>query len=243
MRIELLTPARRPPDQRGLQPRLHAARRDHGVVLPDPVDPQHLRQFPHPADDRRARPRLPAAQPARAGTSTSSAGCSRSACWSRGGVDTGWTFYTPLSSMFANGQRGAGGDGDLHRRLLVDPHRPELHRHHPQAARAGHDLGPAAAVRVVALRDLADPGAGDAGAGDHAGADRGRAAVRPRHLRSRARRRSAALPAPVLVLQPPGRLHHGAAGASAWSASWSRRRRASRSSATGSWRAPPSPSR
>ncbi|MBW8783193.1 MAG: cbb3-type cytochrome c oxidase subunit I, partial [Novosphingobium sp.] len=40
------------------------------MVLPDPVDSQRLRQFPHPADD---------------------------------GVDTGWTFYTPLSTAYANG--------------------------------------------------------------------------------------------------------------------------------------------
>ena len=36
--------------------------------------------------------------------------------------------------------------GDLHRRLLVDLDRAELHRHHPPHARAGADLVPAAAV-------------------------------------------------------------------------------------------------
>ena len=44
----------------------------------------------------------------------------------------------------------ADGARHLHRRLLVDPHRAELHRHDPQDARAGHDLVPAAAVRLGA---------------------------------------------------------------------------------------------
>ena len=45
---------------RHLQQAVHAAWRDHGVVLPDPVDPQHARQFPAAADDRRAGRGLPA---------------------------------------------------------------------------------------------------------------------------------------------------------------------------------------
>ena len=51
-------------------------------------------------------------------------------------------------------------------RLLLGPDRPQLHRHHPQAARAGPDLVPAAGVRLVDLCDQPDPRAGDAGAGD-----------------------------------------------------------------------------
>ena len=54
-------------------------------------------------------------------------------------------------------------------------HRRELHRHHPHAARAGHDLVPPAAVRLGDLRDEPGDGAGDAGAGDDAAADHGRA--------------------------------------------------------------------
>ena len=53
-----------------------------------------------------------------------------------GGVDTGWTFYTPFSTMFSNTHVVADGDRRVHRRLLVDPHRAELHRHHPHDARA-----------------------------------------------------------------------------------------------------------
>ena len=44
------------------------------------------------------------------------------------------------------------GARHLHRRLLVDPHRPELHRHHSPHARAGPDLAPPAAVLLVELR-------------------------------------------------------------------------------------------
>ena len=43
-------------------------------------------------------------------------------------------------------------------------------------------------------------------------ARRGRAGAAPRHLRSEARRRPGALPAPLLVLLAPGRLHHDPAG-------------------------------
>ena len=54
----------RPGLARHLQQALHRARRDHGVALPDPVDPVGARQLPAAADDRRARPRLPAPEPA-----------------------------------------------------------------------------------------------------------------------------------------------------------------------------------
>ena len=40
------------------------ARRDHGVLLPDPVDSGGARQLPDPADDRREGPGVPAHQPA-----------------------------------------------------------------------------------------------------------------------------------------------------------------------------------
>ena len=40
-------------------------------------------------------------------------------------------------------QRDPDGARHLHHRLLVDPHRPQLHRHDPPDARAGHDLVPA----------------------------------------------------------------------------------------------------
>ena len=67
-----------------------------------------------------------------------------------GGVDTGWTFYTPYSSTYSNTARHHGGDGRVHHRVLVDLHRPEFHRHDAQDARAGADLVPLAAVRLGA---------------------------------------------------------------------------------------------
>ena len=92
-----------------------------------------------------------------------------------GGADTGWTFYAPYSTTTPiDGVPGAVRR--LHPRLLVDPDRPQLHRHHPHAARAGHRLDAAAAVRVGDLRHQHHPGAGDAGARADAGARRHRAA-------------------------------------------------------------------
>ena len=85
-----------------------------------------------------------------------------------GGVDTGWTFYTPLSAPPTRTPTSiATGLGHLHQRLLVDPHRPELHRHHPPDARAGPDLVPPAALHLVALRDQPDHGPGHAGDRHH----------------------------------------------------------------------------
>ena len=130
-----------------------------------------------------------------------------------GGVDTGWTFYTPYSATGSNTNVVPVGARHLHRRLLVDPDRPELHRHHPPDARARHDLVPPAAVRVGALRHQPGPGARHAGDRHHHRDAGRRARLRLRHLRPGPRRRPGAVPAPVLVLLAPGRLHHDPAGA------------------------------
>ena len=76
--------------------------------------------------------------------------------------------HAVLARMFSNTHVIASRRRHLHRRLLLDPDRPELHRHGPQHARARPDLVPAAAVRLVDLRHQHHPGAGDAGAGDDA---------------------------------------------------------------------------
>ena len=46
IRLELLTPAGRPGQRGDLQQAVHHARRDHGLLLPDPVDPGRARQLP-----------------------------------------------------------------------------------------------------------------------------------------------------------------------------------------------------
>ena len=51
-----------------------------------------------------------------------------------GGVDTGWTFYTPLSTAYSKGHVVRGRRRHLHRRVFLHRDRPELHRHHPSAA-------------------------------------------------------------------------------------------------------------
>ena len=104
-----------------------------------------------------------------------------------------------------------GRDGrarHLRRRLLVDPDRAQLHRDDPQDARPGPDLVPPAALRLGALRDRPHPGARHARDRDHDPAGGGRAGLPPRLLRSRPRRRPDPVPAPLLVLLAPGRLHH-----------------------------------
>ncbi len=105
----------------------------------------------------------------------------------------------------------SGLAGRVHPRLLVDPHRPQLHRHRSHAARAGHGLDAAAAVRLGHLRDQHHPGAGDAGHRPHRHAGRDREGRTLRLFRSKPGRRSGPVPAHVLVLLAPGGLHHGAA--------------------------------
>ena len=68
-----------------------------------------------------------------------------------GGVDTGWTFYAPYSTTSSHTNVIPMALGILVTGFLVDPHRAELHRHHPPDAGPGHDLVPHAAVSLVAL--------------------------------------------------------------------------------------------
>ncbi len=69
-----------------------------------------------------------------------------------GGLDTGWTFYTPYSSVSSQTAVTTAAPRRVRHRLLVDSHRPELHRHRAPHARAGHDVVPHAALRVGAVR-------------------------------------------------------------------------------------------
>ncbi len=84
-----------------------------------------------------------------------------------GGVDTGWTFYTPYSSTYSQHPGDPHGAGRLHRRFLVHPHRIELHRHDSQDARSGSDLVPAAAVHLGDVCNQPDLHARHAGHRDH----------------------------------------------------------------------------
>ena len=130
-----------------------------------------------------------------------------------GGVDTGWTFYTPYSSTYSNTYVMADGLGVFITgfssiltglNFIVTIHKmraPGLTWFRLPLFVWSH------------LRHQPDHGPGHAGAGDH---DRCSLALervlRHRHLRSGAGRRPAPVPAPVLVLLAPGRVHHGPAG-------------------------------
>ena len=61
MRLQLAVPEQHRPLAAGLQPPVHHARHDDGVPRRH-ADPLRLRELPRAADDRRARPGLPAPQ-------------------------------------------------------------------------------------------------------------------------------------------------------------------------------------
>ncbi len=129
------------------------------------------------------------------------------------GVGAGWTIYAPLSTIGPS----RPGHGLRHPvaapgRRLLDSRRDQLHHHHLQHARAGHDAAQDAAVRVERAGDGLPAAVVAAGAGrrHHHAADRPQ--LRHLLLQCRRRRRSAALPAPVLVLRPPRGLHSDPAG-------------------------------
>jgi hypothetical protein len=128
-----------------------------------------------------------------------------------GGVDTGWTFYTPLSTNYAMVRHCRGGRR-LCGRILLDRDRREFHCHRAHVARSRHDLVSPAAVRVGDVYREHGHGAGDAGAGDVASTGHRGTCVRVADFRCRPWRRPGPLPASVLVLQPPGRLHHDSSG-------------------------------
>ena len=128
-----------------------------------------------------------------------------------GGVDTGWTFYTPYSTTYSNswviatalGIFVAGFSSILTGlNFIVTVHRMRapgmtwfrmpLFVWANYATSLIQVLGtPVLAVTIVLLFV--------------------RARLPPRHLRPRPRRRPGALPAPLLVLLAPRRVHHGAA--------------------------------
>ena len=96
IRIELATPGGRLRPARHLQPPVHAARRGDGLPLHHPGHPGGARELPHPAHARREGRRVPAPQPAVLVHLHRSAALFALYALINGGVDTGWTFYTPL---------------------------------------------------------------------------------------------------------------------------------------------------
>ena len=108
----------------------------HGVVMVFffliPAIPGDAGELPDPAHDRGQGPGLPADQPAVLVPLRDRRLITLGALFA-GGLDTGWTFYTPYSTAFCQQQRDDGRGRHLRRRLLLDPHRLQLHRHHPQA--------------------------------------------------------------------------------------------------------------
>ncbi len=216
----------------------HRARADHGLLRGDAGADRRVRQLVRAADDRLARHGVPAHEQyqllaAGAGL-LPAAGLDRS---SASGAGVGWTLYPPLSGQ-DRPSRPVGRHGDLRaasRRRVLDHGRDQLHHHHLQHARAGHDAAQDAALRVGHPGDGVPAAAVAAGAGgrDHDAAHRPQ--FRHQLLRSGRRRRSAAVPQPVLVLRPPRSLHHDPAGLRHHQPGRSRPSRRSRSSAISAW--------
>ena len=189
----------------------------HGVIMVFfflvPSIPATLGNFLRADHDRREGPGLPAHQPPELVHLHGRPASSPSARWSSGGVDTGWTFYTPYSTAASNTHVVLTGVGIFIAgfssiltglNFIVTIHtmrapgmtwfRMPLFVWAHYATSIIMILGtPVIAITLllVVLERVAAP----------------------RHLRPGARRRPGALPAPVLVLLAPGRLHHGAARA------------------------------
>jgi hypothetical protein len=131
-------------------------------------------------------------------------------------ADRRWRWLDDLSAAFdvrpARPGHGFRDPVAAHRRASLDPGRDQLHHHHLQHARAGHDPAQDAAVRLVVLVTaflllLSLPVL--AGAITMLLTDRNFGTT---VLRSGRRRRPDPVPAPVLVLRSPGSVHPDPAG-------------------------------
>ena len=100
--LELLTPKRRPDGLRHLQQDVHDARHRHDLPVSGAVRPGHARQLLHPHHDRREGSCLPKDQPAQLVPLPDAGGIFVLTTLVLGGVDTGWTFTTPLSTHYLN---------------------------------------------------------------------------------------------------------------------------------------------
>ncbi len=138
-----------------------------------------------------------------------------------GAFADGWTAYAPLS-INAPDRADVLLDRRPVRGRLVDHDRAQLPRHDHHDARAGDELLPHAAARVGELRDLAAGRDRDAVHRRLAVLHPARPRARLQLLQRRQGRRRADVPARLLVLLAPGRLHHDVARASGSSAKSSR---------------------
>ncbi len=190
-----------------LQPSFHHAWRRHDILLPHPGHPRHAGQFPGAAHGRRARSGLSTHQPAQLVPPRHRRQLDLFAAIF-GGVDTGWTFYTPCSSTYSNswvlvtvGIFVSGFSSILTGLNFIVT---------IQTMRApGLTWFRVSPVHLVALRNqsmimvLGTPVV--AVTLLLVGMER---RLARRHRRLRARRRPDSLPASVLVLFAPGGLHH-----------------------------------
>ena len=128
-----------------------------------------------------------------------------------GGVDTGWTFYTPFSTMFSNTMVVPAatavfitGFSSILTGLnfIVTIHTMRA---------PGMTWFRLPLVRLGLVRNEPDHGARDPGAGHRGRAGGRRAAAARRHFRPRPGGRPDPVPAPLLVLLAPGGVHHGPA--------------------------------
>src|SRR6185437_5307875 len=96
----------------------------------------------------------------------------------------GLDLYHAALHALSEHPRHYSGAGDFRGGLQFDLYRPELYRDDPPHALPGHDVVPAAALRLVELRRFATDGIGHPGSGDHAGPGAPGARLRYRRLRS-----------------------------------------------------------
>ena len=102
IRLELLTPGERSAEYRNVQQGIYPARNPDDLFLPYPVDPGGSGKFSAADHDRGQGPCAAADQSHQSLHLLDRR--ARLALWAlmQGGVDTGWTFYTPYSTTFSN---------------------------------------------------------------------------------------------------------------------------------------------
>ena len=131
-----------------------------------PSIPNTLGQFRDSHDDRGEGPGLSQTQPAELVHLHAGRHVTLYALF-RGGVDTGWTFYTPFSTSYSTTYVISGRDRHFYLRLFLHHDRSELHRYRSPHAGARADLVPPADLHLVALRHQPDLRSRYAGSGDH----------------------------------------------------------------------------